>query len=87
VGKGRDRMWPHQTISIGAASNGYVVRLLLQFGVRGDAMNLIMALILLLFLASLPTWPYSSGWGFYPSGGFGIVLLILLLMLFTRQRV
>jgi hypothetical protein len=43
---------------------------------------LLIVLIVLLFGAA-PAWPYSRGWGYYPSGGVGVVLLIvLLLMLF-----
>jgi hypothetical protein len=41
-------------------------------------------LIILLVLAlagSVPAWPYSSGWGYYPSGGLGLVLLIVLVLL------
>jgi Protein of unknown function (DUF3309) len=38
-------------------------------------------LIFVLVLALMPAWPYSRGWGYYPSGGLGLVLLILLLML------
>jgi len=41
---------------------------------------LIVVLILLL-IGALPTWPYSAGWGYYPSGGLGLVLLILLILL------
>lgn len=40
---------------------------------------LIIVLILLL-LGALPTWPYSSGWGYYPSGGLGLVLLIVIIL-------
>ena len=40
---------------------------------------LIIALLLLL-LGALPTWPYSSGWGYYPSGGLGLILLIVLIL-------
>jgi hypothetical protein len=51
-------------------------------------MNLLLALILLvLLLGLLPTWPYSTGWGYYPSGGVGLLLIILLVVLFTRRRV
>ena len=41
---------------------------------------LIILLILALF-GSLPTWGYSSGWGYYPSGGVGLVLLVLVILL------
>jgi Protein of unknown function (DUF3309) len=45
---------------------------------------LIIVLIILL-IASLPTWPYSSGWGYYPSGGLGLVVLILFILLLTGR--
>jgi hypothetical protein len=45
-------------------------------------MSLILFIILIvLLLGALPTWPYSSGWGYYPSGGLGLVVLILLILL------
>jgi hypothetical protein len=44
---------------------------------------LLVALILLL-LGALPTWPYSSGWGYYPSGGLGLVLIVVILALMGR---
>jgi Protein of unknown function (DUF3309) len=40
---------------------------------------LIIVLILLL-IGALPTWPYSSGWGYYPGGGLGLVLIIVLVL-------
>jgi hypothetical protein len=46
-----------------------------------------MALLIVLLILSLPTWPYSAAWGFFPSGGLGIVLLVLLIVLLTRRRV
>ena len=46
-----------------------------------------MALLIVLLILSLPTWPYSAAWGFYPSGGFGIVLLVILILLLSRRRV
>ena len=46
-----------------------------------------MALLIVLLILSLPTWPYSATWGFFPSGGLGIVLLVLLIVLLTRRRV
>ncbi len=38
-------------------------------------------LLIVLLLAILPTWPYSRGWGYYPSSGVGIVVVILVVML------
>ena len=48
-------------------------------------MNLLtLLLVIIILLAVLPTWPYSSGWGYYPSGGVGLILLILIILLLTR---
>ncbi|STY29856.1 Protein of uncharacterised function (DUF3309) [Legionella wadsworthii] len=48
-------------------------------------MNLILFIVLIvILLAVLPTWPYSSGWGYYPSGGVGLILLILIIVLLVR---
>ena len=45
-------------------------------------MSLILLIILILVLiALLPSWPYSSGWGYYPSGGVGVLLIVLLVLL------
>lgn len=45
-------------------------------------MNLILLIIVIILLVgALPTWPYSTGWGYYPSGGLGLVLLILIILL------
>ena len=37
--------------------------------------------VILLLVGALPTWPYSSGWGYYPSGGLGLVLVVLIILL------
>lgn len=47
---------------------------------------LLLIVLLILALGSLPAWPYSRGWGYYPSGGLGLVLLIVLI-LFLMGRV
>jgi hypothetical protein len=48
-------------------------------------MNLILLLVLLVLLVgALPTWPYSQGWGYYPSGGLGLLLLIVIIMALMR---
>jgi hypothetical protein len=44
-------------------------------------MRLVLLVVLVvLLLGALPTWPYSAGWGYYPSGGLGLVLLIVLVL-------
>ena len=45
---------------------------------------LLLIILILLLLAALPTWPYSTGWGYYPSGGLGLILLIVLLVVLLR---
>jgi hypothetical protein len=45
---------------------------------------LLLIILVILLLGALPTWPYSQGWGYYPSGGLGLVLLILLIMAVMR---
>jgi hypothetical protein len=47
---------------------------------------LVLVIILLLLLGALPTWPYSTDWGYYPSGGLGLLLLILIILALTRRR-
>ncbi|HZQ69625.1 MAG TPA: DUF3309 domain-containing protein [Terriglobales bacterium] len=49
--------------------------------IGGNIVGTILIIILvLLLLGALPTWPYSSGWGYYPSGGLGLVLLIVIVL-------
>jgi hypothetical protein len=49
-------------------------------------MNTVLLVILVLLLVgALPTWPYSSGWGYYPSGGIGLILLIVLILALTGR--
>ena len=39
--------------------------------------TILIIILILLLLGALPTWPYSSGWGYYPSGGLGLILIII----------
>jgi hypothetical protein len=45
--------------------------------------TILLIILILLLIGALPTWPYSSGWGYYPSGGVGLVLLIIIILLIT----
>jgi hypothetical protein len=46
-----------------------------------NAMRLVLFIIvILLLLGALPTWGYSSGWGYYPAGGLGLLLIVLLVL-------
>jgi Protein of unknown function (DUF3309) len=42
--------------------------------------TILIVVLILLLIGALPTWPYSSGWGYYPGGGLGLVLLIVLIL-------
>jgi len=46
---------------------------------------LILVVILILFVALLPSWPYSAGWGYFPSGTLGLILLIVLLLVVLKK--
>jgi uncharacterized protein DUF3309 len=45
-----------------------------------SARTLLIIVVILLLIGALPAWPYSAGWGYYPSGGLGLVLLILIVL-------
>ncbi|MFY9986482.1 MAG: DUF3309 domain-containing protein [Chthoniobacterales bacterium] len=42
--------------------------------------TILLIIIILLVIGAIPAWPYSSGWGYYPSGGLGLVFIILLVL-------
>ncbi len=51
------------------------------FGLRTVRLGMILLLIvLILLIVAVPAWPYSRGWGYYPSGGLGLVLIILIVL-------
>jgi Icc-related predicted phosphoesterase len=57
-----------------------------QSALRRILMSTILIIILvLLLIGALPTWPYSSGWGYYPSGGLGLVVLVLVVLLLAGR--
>jgi Protein of unknown function (DUF3309) len=43
--------------------------------------TILVILLVLALVGALPSWPYSRGWGYYPSGGLGLVVLILIILL------
>jgi Protein of unknown function (DUF3309) len=47
--------------------------------------TILLIILVLLLIGALPTWPYSSGWGYYPSGGLGLVLIIILILVLTGR--
>ena len=42
--------------------------------------TILLIILILLLIGALPTWPYSTGWGYYPSGGLGLIVVILLIL-------
>ena len=42
--------------------------------------TILLIILILLLIGALPAWPYSSGWGYYPSGGLGLVIVVLLIL-------
>ena len=47
--------------------------------------TILLILLVLILIGALPTWPYSGGWGYYPSGGLGIVLIVLLVLVVSGR--
>jgi len=47
--------------------------------------TILLVISILLLLGALPAWPYSQAWGYYPSGGFRLILLILIVLVLTRS--
>jgi Protein of unknown function (DUF3309) len=43
--------------------------------------TILIVILVLALVGALPTWPYSRGWGYYPSGGVGLIVLILIILL------
>ena len=43
--------------------------------------TILLIILIIVLIGALPTWPYSSGWGYYPVGGIGLILVIVLILL------
>jgi Protein of unknown function (DUF3309) len=53
-----------------------------------DAMStttILIIILVLILIGALPTWPYSSEWGYYPSGGLGLIVLIIIILVLTGR--
>jgi hypothetical protein len=48
-------------------------------------LTLLLIILIIMAIGSVPAWPYSRGWGYYPSSGLGLVVVILLVLLFTGR--
>lgn len=47
--------------------------------------TLLLIILILLLVGAIPAWPYSSGWGYYPSGGLGVVVIVLLVLVLAGK--
>jgi hypothetical protein len=47
--------------------------------------TLLIVILVLILLGSLPAWPYSTGWGYYPSGGLGLLLVIVIVLIVAKK--
>jgi hypothetical protein len=47
--------------------------------------TVLLVILVLMVIGSIPTWPYSTGWGYYPAGGLGTVLIIVLVLVLLRR--
>lgn len=43
--------------------------------------TILLILLILLLIGALPAWPYSTGWGYYPSGALGLIVIVLLIVM------
>jgi hypothetical protein len=43
--------------------------------------TILLGILILALVGALPTWPYSTGWGYYPGGGLGVLLIIVIVLL------
>jgi Protein of unknown function (DUF3309) len=48
-------------------------------------LTILVVLLVLLMIGAVPAWPYSRGWGYFPSGGLGLVLLVVVILLLTGR--
>jgi hypothetical protein len=48
-------------------------------------LTILLVVVVVMLLGAMPTWPHSRGWGYYPSGGLGLVLLVLVIMLLSGR--
>jgi Protein of unknown function (DUF3309) len=49
-----------------------------------NMITILVVILLLMLIGAFPAWPYSRGWGYYPSGGLGLILVIVVVLLLLR---
>jgi hypothetical protein len=48
-------------------------------------LTILLVVVVLMLLGAMPTWPHSRGWGYYPSGALGLVLLVLVTLMLSGR--
>ena len=48
-------------------------------------LTVLLVVVVLMLLGALPTWPHSRGWGYYPSGGLGLIVLVLVVLMLAGR--
>jgi len=48
-------------------------------------LTILLVVLVLMLLGAMPSWPHSRGWGYYPSGGLGLVLLVLVVLILSGR--
>ncbi|OFW17133.1 MAG: DUF3309 domain-containing protein [Acidobacteria bacterium RIFCSPLOWO2_02_FULL_67_21] len=48
-------------------------------------LTILLVIVVLMLLGAMPAWPHSRGWGYYPSGGLGLVLLVLVVLMLSGR--
>lgn len=48
-------------------------------------LTILLIILVLILIGALPTWPYSAGWGYYPSGGIGLIVIVLVVLLLVGR--
>ena len=74
-------MWPVRNLIIGGSS-GNIENSKCTFM---NLSTIVLILLVLLLIGALPTWSYSNKWGYYPSGGLGLVVVILIVLLLAGK--
>jgi hypothetical protein len=54
-------------------------------GARNMLGTILIIILILLLVGALPTWPYSTGWGYYPGGGLGLILIIVIILVLVGR--
>jgi Protein of unknown function (DUF3309) len=56
-----------------------------KFELRGLMYTILLVVLILMLLGALPAWPYSRSWGYYPSGGLGLIVVVVLVLLLAGR--